>query len=77
MAGGSRRTARSLDDICPDGPCVDLLPPAHIDIVRQSRFLKDAPPAPVPERGTLLLVGTTAGLGWWRWRKRRAAPLAA
>ena len=69
--GGSfRNIPSSLGQICPDGPCYDLLPQAHIDLARNSGLLSS--PAPVPEPTTLLLFGTTAaGLGLVRWRQRR------
>jgi hypothetical protein len=64
--GGSfRNIPNSLEQICPDGPCYDLLPQAHIDFARDSGLLSAGlPPAPVPEPVTLLLFGATmAGLG--------------
>jgi hypothetical protein len=66
--GGSfRNIPNSLEQICPDGPCYDLLPQAHIDFARDSGLLTDT-----PEPATLLLFGTTAaGLGLVRWRQKR------
>lgn len=54
MASGSvRNIPNALGQICPDGPCYDLLSQDQINTVLQSSLLVD-----VPEPGTLILVAT-------------------
>lgn len=70
MASGSvRNIPTSLGQICPDGPCYDLLSAAHIANARDSSLLIAFPAAEVPEPGTMVLM--TVGLLGARYARRR------
>lgn len=54
-SGGIRNIPSSLAEICPDGPCYDLLSAGHIDIARRSDLLIPFD-NPTPEPGSLALI---------------------
>jgi hypothetical protein len=57
-SGSTRFIPSSLGEICPDGPCYDLLPADQIALARRSSLLIDFVPDPgkTPEPGALALV---------------------
>lgn len=61
-SGGIRNIPDSLGEICPDGPCYDLLAQSHIDIARRSRLLIDfQQTVPEPAALGLALAALLAG----------------
>jgi hypothetical protein len=66
-AGGIRNIPNSLGQICPDGPCFDLLSQGHITLARNSGLLT---PVPEPTRLSLLALGLLGGGLARRWLNR-------
>lgn len=58
-SGGVRNVPSSLSEICPDGPCYDLLSSSQIAVARSSFLLRDVQQS-VPEPASVMLLG--AGL---------------
>ena len=56
-SGSTRNIPSSLSEICPSGPCYDLLPTDQISLARGSSLLVDVAAIPEPETYAMLLAG--------------------